>query len=121
MFDHTIILRGKSNYLSALKPLLDPVFISGEKKSKKQNNFINFAQQRIENKKKIALVNVIKVYIEEGMRKGIAKKTILRKFMPFFKKTSNTLNTQRLANELYGIVIYKELKTSIIYAEYVTQ
>lgn len=122
MFDHTIILRGKSNYLSALKPLLDPVFISGEKKSKKQNHFISFAQRRIEKDKKVAVVDIIQAYIEDGLRKGIAKKTILMKLKPFvFKKKTNTFNTQRLAKELYAIVIYKELKSSIVYAEYVKQ
>ena len=122
MFDHTIILRGKTNYLSGLKPLLDPVFISGEKKSKKQNHFISFAQRRIEKDKKVAVVDIIQAYIEDGLQKGFARKTILRKLRPFvFKNKTNTFNTQRLANQLYGIVIYKQLKSSIVYAEYVNQ
>ena len=121
MFDHTIILRGKTNYLSGLKPLLDLPYLWREE-IEKQNHFISFAQRRIEKDKKVAVVDIIQAYIEDGLQKGIARKTILRKLRPFvFKNKTNTFNTQRLANQLYGIVIYKELKSSIVYAEYVNQ
>ena len=114
MFDNTIILKGEENYLGTLKPLLDPVYTKFRKPTSKRTSFLCFVDQLIARKRKLPIVKVFKAYIKKAQRNGLTRGKIYDELKPF-------QNFEVLSEYLPFVVVYRDFKSSIIYAEHVSQ
>lgn len=108
------ILEGKTDYLKELKPLFDPVYDSTV-----DNDFVSFARDIIVLERKVPVANVLKAYIKRSLRMNIAKRDIIKRMKPFLK--TKDFNCNMLSQYLNFIIVYKDLKSSIVYAEVIVR
>lgn len=116
----TVLLVGKTDYLSKLRPDLDPVY-SGEKIS---NDFIDFVQESMRRcSRRREVLTLVKDFTKNASRKGKTKKEIFRDLRPFIKwrkSREHKFNCRLLSRQLSAIVIYRHMN-SIVFAEKVSQ
>ena len=115
----TVLLVGKTDYLSTLRPVLDPVY-SGEKIS---NDFVDFVQETMRRCSRREVLTLVKNFTKDASRKGKTKKEIFRDLRPFIKwrkSREHKFNGRLLSRQLMGIIIYRHMN-SIVFAEKVSQ
>lgn len=107
---NNLILIGKTDYLQELKPLFDPVYDNTV-----DNDFVAFARDIIVLERKVPVASVVKAYVKRSLRKNLARAEIVKRMKPFLKTTD--FNCEMLSKYLHFVSVYKDAKSSIVYAE----
>ena len=113
-----ILLRGKPNYLSELRPYNDFVYDGKSKAQHKQHPFIAFVSCVMLHTKRKAVVEVVRDYVK--CAKLRSKKEAVEHFKSFLDPTKRVLNCHRLCEQLSFVIAYKHLN-SVVYFEAVMQ
>lgn len=125
MENNTVLLKGRSGYLTDLRPCCDSLYEKkngGKHVGNAENHpFVAFVAKALKHKKRRPVVDVVRQYAKKA--KLTKKETFvehLKPFLDFEEGGIKIFNCKKLSDYLPMVVAYKHLN-SVIYLESVMQ